>query len=173
MDHYGDGPVGKRSNYDVLGSKVRAVLRTGPLAIRYSSILHCITWPITLCVSEWFIAQKLRTAWQTVGNEWAIVLYVLRLGLQFDTHSTHTGVFWGVTACNQLTRYRDMCTNMQEHAKHTSSTNISNCKGWSACSGSTHASLRCGDRTEVAHFGYLTGMWFWYLNFAAYSRTCT
>lgn len=49
-------PVGKQNNYDVLESKVRAVLRAGPLAIRYSSILNCITWPITLCVSEWFIA---------------------------------------------------------------------------------------------------------------------
>lgn len=94
-------PVGKQSNYDVLGSKVRAVLRTGPLAIRYSSILHCITWPITLCVSEWFIALKLDLAWQTVGNGWAIVLYVLGLGLINLMRTAHILVFfWGVTACN-------------------------------------------------------------------------
>lgn len=65
-------PAGKQSNYDVLGSKVRAVLRTDPLAIRYSSTLHCITWPITLCVSEWFIAPKARCcltdSWKWVGN---------------------------------------------------------------------------------------------------------
>lgn len=40
-------PVGKQSNYDVLGSKVNTILGTGPLANRYSSILHCIKWPIT------------------------------------------------------------------------------------------------------------------------------
>lgn len=82
-------PVGKQSNYDTLGSKVRAVLRTGPLAIRYSSILHCITWPITLCVSEWFIAAELDCAWQAVGNVWVIVLYVLRWSLIRLTHTAH------------------------------------------------------------------------------------
>lgn len=40
-------PAGKQSNYDVLGSKVNTILGTGPLANRYSSILHCIKWPIT------------------------------------------------------------------------------------------------------------------------------
>lgn len=96
-------PVGKQSNYDVLGSKVRAVLRTGPLAIRYWSILHCITRPITLCVSEWFIAPKLDLTWQTVRNEWAIVLYVLRLGLFHLTHTAHILVYFeGVTACIQI-----------------------------------------------------------------------
>lgn len=44
-------PVGKQSNYDVLGSKMNTILGTGPLANRYSSILHCIKWPITECVS--------------------------------------------------------------------------------------------------------------------------
>lgn len=92
-------PVGKQSNYDVLGSKVRAVFRTGPLAIRYSSILHGITWPITLCVTEWFIALKLDLVWKTVGNDTLIVLCV-RLSLEADTPSAHILVCWGKTACN-------------------------------------------------------------------------
>ena len=105
------------------GSKVRDVLRTGPLAIRYSGILHCITWPITLCVSEWFIAQKPDLAWQTVENEWAIVLYVLRLGLQFDTYIKHAGAFWGTTACKPA--YRNMytkCWSTQKKKQHTNNT---------------------------------------------------
>lgn len=47
LDRHGDGATGKQSNYDVLGSKVRAVLGSAPLAIRYSGILHPITRPIT------------------------------------------------------------------------------------------------------------------------------
>ncbi len=110
-------PAGKQSNYDVLGSKVRAVLRTGPLASRYSNILHCITWPITLRVSEWFIAPKLDLAWQTVGNECAIVLYVLRLGLINLTRTAHILVYFeGVTACNQLTR---ICVHKHAEAHKT------------------------------------------------------
>lgn len=46
MNRHGDGATGKLSNYDVLGSKVRAVLRA-PLAVRYSGTLHPITRPIT------------------------------------------------------------------------------------------------------------------------------
>lgn len=101
-------PVGKQSNYDVLGSKVRAA----PLAIRHSSILGCITWPITYCVSKWFIAPVANLAWQTAGKEWVIVLYVLRLwyvfrlcSYPFDTCGTHTGA---VTACNQLTDVQEV-----------------------------------------------------------------
>lgn len=81
-------PVGKQCNYDVLGSKVSA----SPLAIGYSNILHCITWPITLCVSEWFIAPVPDLVWQAVGNERAIALYVPRLGLIRLIHTTHT--YW-------------------------------------------------------------------------------
>lgn len=47
LDRHGDGATGKQSNYDVLGSKVRAVFRSAPPAIRYSGILHPITRPIT------------------------------------------------------------------------------------------------------------------------------
>lgn len=50
------------------------------------------------------------------------MLYVLRLGLQFDTHSPRTGAFWGVTACNLLAHmgYRNMHTNMLKHTERTS-----------------------------------------------------
>lgn len=59
-------PVGKQSNYDVLGSKMNTILGTGPLA---NSILHCIKWPITECVSGWFIVPKLGLTQPTIKNE--------------------------------------------------------------------------------------------------------
>lgn len=115
-------PVGKRSNYDVLGSKVRAVLRPGPLGhqiLQHTSLRHTANY----IACQWVIYCTQHRSCLTIGNEWAMAVHVLRLGPHFDTYR---GVFSGATACKRF-----KCTQEYVH-KHAGMITVSSlgCAPW-------------------------------------------
>lgn len=74
--HWGNGVI--------MMCEVSAVLRSGPPAIRYSSMLHCITWPITYIVCQQVIyysrAACCFTEFETSGRLCCVFLdYVLSI----------------------------------------------------------------------------------------------
>lgn len=96
-------PMGKQSNYDVLGKQSECWLKSWPRGhqiLRHTLLHHLSNY--TAC--QWVIyCCKATLRWQTVGNGWANASYVGRLGVVRLTYTALGSVrFDGITASNKL-----------------------------------------------------------------------